>query len=109
MHNAELDRFERLIKGAEREAVSSIMVPLEVAQAVLARLVELEKLAKSVPFEVGDIVREVGEEELTGEIVQIKEGIDENAYIVKLYKPSIHFNSITFYEDEIELIERPGK
>lgn len=77
---------------------------------VVERLEKLEPLVKSVPFEEGDIVREVGEEELTGEIIQIKHesgGFYEKAYVVKLYRPSVNYKSITYYEDEIELIERP--
>lgn len=83
------------------------------ASITLELLDEIERLRGLVvtaPFEVGDIVREVGEEELTGEIIQIKhtpDGYFETAYIVKLYKPTVNFKNISYYHDEIELIERP--
>lgn len=79
------------------------------AEITLELLDEIERLRKMIgaPFEIGDVVREVGEEESTGEIIQIKEGPNETAYIVRLYRPSVNFKFITYYHDEIELIERP--
>lgn len=76
---------------------------------LLDEIERLRGLVKTVPFEEGDIVREVGEEELTGEVIQIKEGPNETAYVVRLYKPPVHFKSITYYQHEIELMERPGQ
>lgn len=99
------------LKGRLADTDGGFLMDVEVDRAklreVVDRLEKLEPLMKSVRFEEGDIVREVGQEDPTGEIIQIKEGQHETAYIVKLYKPSIHFKSITYYEDEIELIERP--
>lgn len=108
----DLERFERLIKGAEREAVTSIMISREMGQSVLDHIKTLEakvaKLSKIVDFEIGDVVREVGESEPTGEVIQVTEGPHEKGYLVKLYDPprSGHFKAITYYENEIELIER---
>lgn len=101
------------LKGRLADTDGGFLMDVEVDRAklreVVDRLEKLEPLMKSVRFEEGDIVREVGQEDPTGEIIQIKEGQHETAYIVKLYKPSVHFKSITYYEDEIELIERPKK
>ncbi len=75
----------------------------------IARLQGLvETLSKSVPFKVGDTVRGVGEDEPTGEIIQIKDGRNEKGYVVKLFQKYPHFDTITYYDDEIELIERPS-
>jgi hypothetical protein len=75
---------------------------------LLDEIERLKALVKEVPFKVGDVVREVGDDEPTGEIIQIKEGRGEKAYVVKLYNPppNAGFTLITYYEDEIELIER---
>jgi len=76
---------------------------------LLDEIARLQKLVKEAPFKLGDVVREVGEEEPTGKIVQIKEGeVFERAYVVHLFDPppTANFTTITYYHDEIELIER---
>jgi hypothetical protein len=67
----------------------------------------LQELAKEAPFLLGDVVREVGEEEPTGKIVLIKESRHDTGYVVKLFRPNGFTGNITYYHDEIELIERP--
>jgi hypothetical protein len=110
MENA--SKAVKYLRGRLADTDGGFLTDVEVDRAklreVLDRLEMLEPVAKTAPFEVGDIVREVGEEELTGEVIQIKEGQHETAYVVRLYKPTVHFKSITFYQNEIELIERPG-
>jgi hypothetical protein len=58
---------------------------------------------------VGDVVREVGEEEPTGEITHVEEHNDEMCYRVKLYQPTRYSISIVYYEGEIELYERAAQ
>lgn len=78
---------------------------------LLDEIERLKKLAKTAPFKVGDVVRAVGDEEPTGTIDMIKQTNDEysTGYVVKLFKPNGWMGFITYYEDEIELIERPEK
>lgn len=75
---------------------------------LLDEIARLQALVKDgVTFKLGDVVREVGAEDPTGTIIQIKEGeYFEQAYVVKLYKPFGITKTITYYHDEIELIRR---
>lgn len=90
----------------------SLRTVVDWAEANIERLKALEALVKDVPFKVGDVVREVGEEEPTGEIIKISDVHGEQACLVKLYTEVPRYNgcastkSITYYGDEIELIER---
>lgn len=102
--------LKRRLADTDGGFLTDVEVDRAKLRSVVERLEMLEPVAKTAPFEVGDIVREVGEEELTGEVIQIKhesEGYFETAYLVKLYKPTLHSKSITYYHDEIELMERP--
>lgn len=100
------------VLGADMTNTVDAVLEAVLATGLLKDLETAQELAKKAPFEEGDIVREVGQEETTGEIIQVKHatgGYHETAYLVKLYRPITGFKSITYYADEIELIERPGK
>jgi hypothetical protein len=102
--------LKRRLADTDGGFLTDVEVDREKLRSVVERLEMLEPVAKTAPFEVGDIVRAVGEEEPTGRVIQIKheaEGYFETAYLVKLYKPTLHSNSISYYQDEIELMERP--
>lgn len=111
MNQNNLDVLKARVKAAEGHGVPTLVVATVELREALDRLEKLEELVKEVTFKVGDVVREVGDDEPTGEIIQIKEGRDEKAYVVNLYSPppTAGFTSITYYADEIELIERPSK
>lgn len=102
------------LKGRLADTDGGFLTDVEVNRAKLRAVVErlemLEPVVKTAPFEVGDVVREVGEEELTGEVIQIKhesEGYFETGYLVKLYRPTLYSKSIIYYQNELELMERP--
>lgn len=78
---------------------------------LLDEIARLQELVKEVPFKVGDVVREVGEEELTGTILEVKTVNDEQVTKVKLFTPvprydGTSYETITYYADEIELMVR---
>lgn len=97
------------LKARLADTDGGFLTDVEVDRGHLRTVVEsLEKVVKEVAFKVGDVVREVGESEPTGEVIQVTEGPHEKGYLVKLYNPprTANFKAITYYEDEMELIER---
>ncbi len=99
-----------VLKSKYAEAVEAyvthVALKMEDAAGLLTYIAELEEQVKEIPLGLGDIVREVGQEDPTGEVIQIKDGPNETGYLVKLYDPSACYKSIIYYRDEIELIER---
>lgn len=100
------ERTER----TEKDGYSIVVLQVRHARGVLEYIAELERsvasLSKEVLPKVGDVIREVGEDDPTGEIIQIKEGPHEEGYLVKLYTPTRFSDSIIYYRDEFEIMER---
>lgn len=93
--------------------VTHIALSVEDAAGLLNHIEELESriafLKPNAVPQLGDVIREVGQEDLTGEIIEIKEGPHELGYLVKLYAPSKFSDSITYYREEFEIMERASK
>ena len=101
-----LDVLKARVKAAEGHMVPTLVVATVELRELLDELDRLSGVEKPAAFKLDDIVREVGEEENTGKIVQIKESSNGTAYVVELFKPYPKFNTVIYYEDEIELRER---
>lgn len=102
---AEIEKPRETLAQALEGRVS---VDLSDLETLLAEVERLQKLVKEVPFKIGDVVREVGDEEPTGEIMNITEYPAGKGYRVKLYKEYANIKSIIYYAEEIELIKRTG-
>lgn len=103
------DGVAHTVLGRNMAGVVDAVLEAVEATGLLKDLETAREIAKTAPFEVGDIVRELGYDEPTGEIVNITEYPDGKGYRVKLYKEYANIKSIIYFDGEIELIERPGK
>jgi len=98
--------------GYVRNRAAITLELLDEIDGLKSELDRWKGLLKDLPFKEGDVVREVGEEEPTGEVIEVKVVNDEQALKVRLFEPVPRWDgtvrkTITYYEDEIELIERP--
>lgn len=100
--------FKALTEAAEEgpDKATSFSISRRMARGLLDYIAELENRIKAIPLQVNDRVREVGDDEPSGTIIEIREVNDEPIYEVKLDLPSKHFTTIMYYHHEIELYER---
>jgi hypothetical protein len=102
--SVEVRSYTELVEAVADETNETFTISRRYARGLLDYIEELKK--NQATMGVGDIVREVGEEEPTGEITLVEEHDDEMCYRVKLYRPTRYSKDIFYYEGEIELIER---
>jgi hypothetical protein len=102
----QVQRFERLVKGAEREAVTSIAVSREMAREVLDYITSLEP---ELPFKVGDRVEEICEGELeeapVGTVTALEDHRGVTLFRITLENTKHAGLDILFWPDEIKKIE----
>ncbi len=104
-----IDGFRATVEMCEEE---SLLVSLtkERGRAILNEIDRMKELLKTIPFEEGDIVHEAGYPDEIGEVVSVGENDNGRYYFVRLNKkPAVlKTDTILYYPDEIELIERPS-